>query len=77
MVMVLPKPTNLDELKQFLIFLQYYKQFINSFPEMSEIFYQVLESGEFNWCAVCETCYQLIDESLGDLFDDHQVFFFE
>lgn len=75
--MILPKPTNFSELGQFLNFLRYYRPYISSYLELAEIFYTVFASGIFSWCDICERCYQLIDESMGDLFDDHQVFFFE
>lgn len=67
--MVLTRPTNLRELRQFIARLIYYRKYISNFNELTSIFFMQEELDLFEWCNTSEQCFVLIEESLSDLFD--------
>lgn len=66
---VLTKPTNIVEVQRLLQTLIRYKRYISNFNQLTTIFVIMVTYDYFDWNDEAEWCFNIINESLGDLFD--------
>lgn len=67
--MVLNRPSNFEELMEFVFALIRYKRYISNFSILTDIYLDIIASEIFIWNDECELNFQFIEESLSDLFD--------
>ena len=62
----MPAPRNPKEVKQFLGLVGYYRKFVPQFADISRVLTHLMKKDvEFKWTPECESCFQILKDSLG------------